>query len=86
MVPVMTKAKDKTEMLEVRVKILSQADIRHAHYELDRVRDKETDPAKKASLKNVCNALWEITNWYGIEAIASEAIVGDKEYLPRKAS
>ena len=73
-----------TEKLTVMVKVLSQRDIRHAHYELDHLCDKETDPEKKQSLKNVCDALWEMTNWFGVEAIASDAIVHDKEYMGGK--
>jgi len=72
------------EKMTVMVKVLDQGDIRHAHYELDHLCDKETDPAKKQSLKNVCDALWDMTNWYGVEAIASNAIVHDKEYMGGK--
>jgi hypothetical protein len=84
----MEKAKtittSETEKLTVIVKVLSQGDIRHAHYELDNLADQETDPKKKQSLKNVCDALWEMTNYYGVEAIASDAIVHDREYMGGK--
>lgn len=74
----------KTEKLTVMVKVLSQGDIRHAHYELDHLVDQEEDPAKKQSLKNVCDALWDMTNYCGVEAIASDAIVHDTEYMGGK--
>jgi hypothetical protein len=73
-----------TEKMTVMVKVLDQGDIRHAHYELDHLYDQETDPVKKQSLKNVCDALWDMMNWYGVEAIASNAIVHDKEYMGGK--
>lgn len=79
-----SKTTPETKRLTVLVKVLSQMDIRHANYELDHLADNEGDPEKSAALRRVATALWDITNWSGVEAIASEAIVGDAEYMGGK--
>lgn len=73
-----------TQTLTVMVKILAQMDICHATYELTHLADNEPDPEKNAALRRVADALWDITNWSGVEAIASDAIVGDTEYMKGK--
>ena len=56
-------------------KILAQSDICHAAYALYLAGEHEADPDKKAALKRVEDALNDITNWTGVEAVASDAIV-----------
>lgn len=75
---------NETELLEVHVKILSQRDLRAAWLALTLLGDDEKDAQTASSLRRVRNALWDITNLYGIDAIGSDAIIGDHEYLPRK--
>lgn len=78
-----TTLKD-AQKLSVMVKVLAQGDIRTAWYELDQLCMHEADPEKNIAMRRVADALWEITNWSGVEAIASEKIVGDAEYMKGK--
>ena len=75
-----------TKTLTVKVLLLDQGDLRAANYALGHAIDIEKDQLTKSALKRVDSALWDITNWTGVEAIASAAIVGDPEYMKGKIS
>lgn len=61
----------------VNVKICSQADLCHAAYALYLAKEQETDPQKKAMLERVEDALHDITNHTGVDAIASDGVQED---------
>lgn len=77
-------AQGTTELLKVRVQIMSHADLSAASHALSNIADKETDKERADALERVSVALFDITNWYGIEAIGCDSIVGDHKYLPRE--
>lgn len=65
-----------TKRMVLAVAVLSQADLCAAQYALYLAGEREADPERKAALSRIENALHDITNHTGIDAIASDAIVG----------
>jgi len=55
--------------------LVSQDDLRTVQYQLHLLSHTETDPAKLKSFKNVEDALWQISNHYGTDGIASLEIM-----------
>lgn len=60
---------------------VSQAALRHADYVLTGIMEKENDADKKALLKEMIDALWPITNYFGVDAIGSKEVL--IEYYPK---
>jgi hypothetical protein len=74
------KSETQTEAKEyngVSVLICDQGDLCAARYALYLAAEDEKDPDKKAALERVGNALHEITNHFGTDAIASSDVFGE---------
>ena len=65
--------------MEANLPVCSQGDLRAAQYALHLAAENEADPEKRAALERIEDALDNITNHYGADAIASDAIVEDAD-------
>lgn len=72
-------AQDLMNVKDARLRLVSQADLRKVQYHLGQWADREDDPEVKAAFRNVENAIWDITNHYGFDGIASRELM--QEYF-----
>ena len=73
-----TKSLGEAIIKKANVQLVSQGDLRTASYALYLAEENEKDEEKKAALKRVQDALWQITNFYGVDAVGSYEVL--KEY------
>ena len=57
------------------VQLVSQSDLRTASYAIYLAAESERDGEKRAALKRVEDALWQITNFGGADAIGSYEVL-----------
>lgn len=73
---------DQIEIENCTVMLVSQAALRLSMDVIAEAAEKCEIPVKKAQLQVMENALWQITNHYGTDAIASTELM--KLYFPQK--